>query len=156
MWGKSAINTDDTMFEYIGNDVNKAIKNIKDVLFAYKYHMIPTISQYLVNQANRVGNMFESMDGTKVPQLHPLLKGQAYGNYQRVGLRDLWNQWIRGRTDKARLKAETYMTGWVNHLKGYIPSDPSKLSDDDKVLVEKIVKLDQAVNAVLGTWNNPF
>jgi len=48
------------------------------------------------------------------------------------------------------------MTGWVNHLKGYIPSDPSKLSDDDKVLVEKIVKLDQAVNAVLGTWNNPF
>ena len=47
MWANVEINVDDVMVGYIQQDPLKAVKNVKDVLMAYKYHQQPDICNML-------------------------------------------------------------------------------------------------------------
>lgn len=151
MWGNTAINIDDVMVGYIQQDPDKAIKNIKDVLMAYKYHQQPTIATYWQNQKNRVGNMLDRMD-----QLIPSKQDPSYDTYVSMNLESEWNTWINGRVIFARQKAVQYMQYYITKLKdGYLESDRSKITDSDVLKrIEKIEKLDAAITQVIGTaWN---
>lgn len=92
------------MIGYIQQDPDKAIKNIKDVLMAYKYHQQPTIATYWQNQKNRVGNMLDRMD-----QLIPSKQDPSYDTYVSMNLKSEWKTWIKGRVIFARQKAVKYM-----------------------------------------------
>ncbi|KAL8701240.1 MAG: hypothetical protein Q9201_005019 [Fulgogasparrea decipioides] len=110
MWGENAINSEQTMTDYEQQTPDKAIKNLKDVLSALKYHQIPAVSTLLVNQADRVGNMFNQMEMTLANRL----------KYQRANLQAEWNICIKGRADRARTRAESYLTDNIKKLKdGY-------------------------------------
>lgn len=144
------INDDNVMVGYIQQDPDKAIKNLKDVLMAYKYHQQPNITKYWQSQKNRVGDMLERMD-----QLIPSKQAPSYDTYVSMNLKSEWNIWIEGRVTFARQKAVQYMQNWIKNLKdGYIPSDRSKLDSDVLKRIEKIEKLDAAITKVIGTaWN---
>ena len=156
MWGNVVINIDDVMTGYVQSDPDKAIKNVKDVLMAYKYHQQPTIATNWKNQAKRVGEMLTRMD-QEIP-INVLRNG--YDAYQSMNLEAEWTAWISGRIYVARQKAEQYMEYWVNKLKdGYITATTST---DPEVLarIEKIRKLEEAVIAAAdnawGLGEGPF
>lgn len=146
MWGKAAINSDQTMTDYEQQQPDRAIKNIKDVLSAYKYHQIKAVNDILVKQANRVGAMFGRMENDYLANNYP--------NYEKIGLQALWTSWIKGRTDRARTRAETYMQDGVNRLQAGYGSEYNR-QHTDNVLMAKIDSLTAAVKAQQG-WANPF
>ncbi|KAI4122687.1 MAG: hypothetical protein LQ338_005669 [Usnochroma carphineum] len=146
MWGKNAINSDQTMADYEQQTPDKAIKNLKDVLSALKYHQIPAVNTLLINQANRVGNMFDQMETALASR----------PGYQRADLQAKWNSWIKGRTDRARARAETYLTDNMKKLKdGYTSEYQRQPKFADPVLLAKIDNLDVAIRG-RQTWGNPF
>lgn len=150
MWGDQAINDDNTMNEYLGNTPERAIKNVKDVITAYRYHQIQKIQNNLVAQSNRVRDMFDTMD-TAILAKNP--------SYQKLNLGPLWASWMRGRADRARTRAETYTKQWVNALKtGYGTESQRETADADrKILLSKIDALDTEVtNVINGGWPNPL
>lgn len=131
---------------YEQQNPDKAIKNLKDVLSALKYHQIPAVNTIIVAQANRVGNMFQIMETE-------LAKRQGY---QALGLQAAWNTWIRGRTDLARTKAETYLTDYLRKLKdGYASDYQRQTQYADTVLLGKIDALAAAITGRTA-WANPF
>ncbi|KAF8252102.1 glycosyl hydrolases family 18 protein-like protein [Wilcoxina mikolae CBS 423.85] len=160
MWSARAINTDTKMDGFIKNEPDRAVRNIKDVIFAIKYHMDPTISGYLVKQATRVGDMIEKMDVTYVPKVHPTNSDGTYKDYKSLGLRAEWDAFIKGRAELARTAVETYMTRNIKLLRSQHvditidPNDPK--ATDKKILKTKVEKLDKAIKSVTGKWKNPF
>ena len=134
------------MQNYEQQTPDKAIKNLKDVLSALKYHQIPAVSTTLVNQANRVGKMFQTMETE-------LASRQGY---KFLGLQAAWNVWIKGRADRARTRAETYLTDNLQKLKNGYASDYQR---DPKFAGEDLLKkIDALAAAIAGrtTWANPF
>lgn len=130
------------MVGYIQNNADRAIKNIKEVLMAYRYHQVPVIGTSWQKQVNRVGDLLEKMDA-EIPK-H--VKPNGYDVYQSMNLKPRWNTWISGRVIQARKKPEQYMENWIGRLKeAYITETPST-NPDDVVLVEKIKKLDEAID----------
>jgi len=146
MWGKTAINSDQTMTDYEQQQPDRAVKNIKDVLSAYKYHQIQAVNDILVRQANRVGAMFRRMENDYLAKNYP--------GYEKIGLQTLWTSWIKGRTDRARTRAETYMKDGVKRLHDGYGSDYNR-QFTDPVLLAKIDSLTTAVNGQ-QSWANPF
>jgi len=166
MWGRSAINSDATMNTYEQSLPDKEVRNLKDVLSAYKYHMIPAVSQILLNQRNRVGSMFAQVEQT--------MQGLTYQRggrspvtiapYQSVGLQQAWNAWSSARLNIARNKAVTYMQQYLQGLEnGYATqglrnaAQTAAASGDNgpQTLINKIDALSNAV-ANRPAWNAPF
>ena len=145
MWGKTAINSDETMTNYEQQQPDRAVKNIKDVLSAYKYHQIQAVNGILVRQANRVGAMFGRMENDYLANNYP--------GYEKIGLQALWTSWIKGRTDRARTRAETYMKDGVKRLHDGYGSDYNR-QFTNPVLLAKIDSLTTAVNGQQGRSNS--
>lgn len=146
MWGKNDINSDETMTDYEQQRPDRAVKNIGDVLSAYKYHQIQAVNDILVKQANRVGAMFGRMENDFLANNYP--------DYKKIELQAEWTSWIKGRTDQARTKAETYMKAGVKRLQdGYGSEYNRKFTD--KALLARIDSLTTAVNGQ-PSWVNPF
>lgn len=156
MWGDDAINADGTMNSYEQSEPDRAVKNIKDVISAYKYHQIQEISANLLKQKNRVGNMFDQMDS--LPSF-PAPSGNQ--PYQKIGLKAAWDTWISGRAQLARSKAETYMRQWLESLQnGYASEYQRQIAEDNPDVQELIDKIDALAKEVDSTlknrWNPPF
>jgi chitinase len=167
MWGRNAINNDFTMQDYLGAQPDRAFKNIKDVITILRYHMDATVTQRLVDQKNRVGNMMNRLETVPISQVQVSEKGRNLGWWQPVGLQNRWNTWIRGRANKARVKAETYIETYLERLKdGYAsevqrqvardvdPSDPLIIAA--RTLIAKIDALDNEWQTNRSRWQNPF
>ena len=134
------------MQDYEQQTPDKAIKNLKDVLSALKYHQIAGVNTILVTQANRVGNMFQTMETELANR----------PGYQPLGLQAAWKTWIKGRADRARTRAETYLTDNMRKLKDGYGSDYQRQPQfADTVLLGKIDALDAAITG-RTTWTNPF
>lgn len=116
MWGKStSINLDQTTTDYGQQQPDRAVKNLKDGLSALKYHQDPTIGALLVNQANRVGNMFNQMETNLVAQA-VVIRSTIYRPSGKCG--------FKSRADRARTSADTHLTENLKKLKaGYTDSD---------------------------------
>ena len=136
------------MTDYEQQQPDRAVKNLKDVLSALKYHQIPAVNTILVNQANRVGTMFNQMENVLATR----------PGYQRPNpnIQTQWKSWIKGRADRARTKADTYLTENLKHLKdGYATDYQRDPQFSDGVLLAKIDALEAAING-RTTWANPF
>lgn len=147
MWGVNVINNQQTMTDYEQQEPDRAIANLKDVLTALRYHQDGVVSGNLVRQARRVGVMFNNME-TEIARRDP--------TFQPKGLQTLWNSWIKGRADRARTRAETYLETNLKALKdGYMSDYQQDPKFSDGVLVTKINRLDAAIQG-RTRWNNPF
>ncbi|KAL8857176.1 MAG: hypothetical protein Q9178_006231 [Gyalolechia marmorata] len=147
MWGTDNINSEETMTDYQTQRPEKAIKNLKDVLSAMKYHQDPVVRTHLINQAARVE--------TKLDDMERILAMKT--GYQPANLGARWRTWIRGRADLARTKAETYLTTHLQTLQDGYTSEYQQQPQfsPDKVLLEKINRLAAAI-ANRQPWINPF
>jgi hypothetical protein len=168
MWGRSAINSDSTMNSYEQSQPNKEVRNIKDVLSAYRYHTIPAIRQILLTQRNRVSDMFDAIEDEMVRvQLSYQTGGRRPVNivpYVKIGLKTQWDTWSSGRLSLAKSKAETYMSHYLQSLQnGYATpalrnaaqAAAGKGDNDPQTLIDKIDALATAVGN-LPAWNAPF
>jgi len=137
----------------------EAIQRIKEVLFAYKYHQIEEIKDTLIDQVQRVADMFDTIETDILPNATP---PDDKNVYESTGLKAEWLSWMRQRADKARVKAETFLDTHIEGLKNayYVDDkdtlDASDPQDKDTLdLIERIEKLDEAIQAK-GTWVNPL
>ena len=146
MWREASINSPETMTNYEQQMPDKAIKNMKDVLGALKYHQIPDVRTILLDQASRVGAMLDKMD-------NELVNRQGY---RKMQLQSKWKLWIKGRADEARSKAETYLEAHLKHLLDVYGSEYARQEKfADTVLLRKIDSLDAAIKG-RTPWVNPF
>ena len=143
----------------ISNAPAEAIQRIKEVLFAYKYHQIQAIEDTLVDQVQRVADMFETIETNILPNAAP---PDDKKDYESTNLKAAWLDWMRKRADKARTKAETFLDTHIEALKNayYVDDktdlDASDPQDKDTLdLIERIEKLDEAIGN-RGTWANPL
>lgn len=150
MWGAQAINSDKTMQSYVDKKPDRAVKNIKDVTAVYRYHQIPEIKTTLVAQSNRIRDMFNTMDAAiKV----------AKPKYEEMELGPLWATWMRGRADRARTEAETYMNHWVKALQTAYgtPTQRTEANADQTVLLARIDALaTEVTDLIKAGWSNPL
>lgn len=148
MWGRNAINSDQTMLDYVQQTPDKSIKNLKDVLSALRYHQIPAVSTILVAQAKRVGDMFQTME-TELAKNRP--------KYQPAGLQAAWQSWIKGRADRARTRAETYLTENMQKLiDGYGSAYQGQPQFEDAAVLRGKIEALAAAIAGKTAWANPF
>jgi chitinase len=163
MWGRNAINADETMIRYEESTPDRTVSNIKDVLTAWKYHTDSSISAILIRQRNRVGDRLAAIE--KVLDGFSFVKdGKQYEAYESINLQSEWNAWSSGRVAYAKKKANDYMTAWLANLKQGYASDYQKEAAEvaaskgdlgPKTLLAKIAALEAAIEAK-PTWNLPF
>ena len=168
MWGTGAIRNDDTMRQYLLQNPNTAIKNLKDTITAIRYHTDPTISARLVLQKDRVGNMLNQMDTQVVPGIVRTGRaGTQFGQWQPQDLQQEWNRWIRGRAAEALVKAIGHVDKWLPQLEqAYatpVQRDNADRGGDSREAVNariRIGKIDTLRNQWTGNnrpiWPNPF
>lgn len=111
MWGAHEINVDTTMATYEKEMPDKTIRNLKDVLATYRYHMEPRVRTALADQRNPVGNMFAKveqelagMSYTRSQRKAGATLTTAYTPYDPIDLQSKWNAWTHNRMEKARKK----------------------------------------------------
>lgn len=165
MWGKKAINDDNTMNSYLQATPDRAVKNLKDVMTALKYLEDTTIDTRLRAEKERVGARLKELDEVIMPNWVRMTKDKTWNRWVSVGLEAKWNAFMRQRATSAKDKAVKYMDDNLKSLKdAYVTSyneEQSKLPGEENatlaVLIEKIKKLDQEWQRYKPiSWTNPF
>lgn len=166
MWGRTVMRDEANFRVYIQSDPDTAIKNLKDVMSALRYHADPTISNRLVTQKNRIGDMLNRMDTQVVPGIQRFdANNQQFGQWQPKGLQQRWNTWIRGRADLARTRAFAHIEKYLGELVSGWTSDLqrqdalNKANQGDQLPLRRINKIDMLRNewnTNRPVWNNPF
>lgn len=167
MWGTGAIRNAETMRQYLLQDPNTAIKNLKDTITAIRYHSDPTISARLVLQKDRVGAMLQQMDTQVVPGIVKTDRsGTRFGPWQPQGLQQRWNAWMRGRATYALNKAVVHVDTWLPQLEQAYATpalndvanrggnDPEAVTARARIL--RITTLRNQWTNNRPVWNNPF
>ncbi|KAI1180783.1 carbohydrate-binding module family 18 [Nemania sp. FL0916] len=160
------IQNDDTMTKYEGEG-NRAVKNLKDVMTAMKYLQDTTVAQRLKAQKERIAARFKELDTVQLPNWNRKnSRGQAYGQWQPLGLEGKWNTFMRDKGATARSKAVTHIDTYLPMLKdAYVTdfkkgeADKQAQAGDDglKNLIEKIEKIDaEWARYKPNAWTNPF
>jgi hypothetical protein len=142
-------------------DVNWSINNCKAVIQAIEYMQDTTVSGILVDQATRVGEMFDKME-----DLIPIKLEDGQYNaeaYSPMRMGDRWRQWIYQRHTYANNRGAEFLDKWVMFLDDKHTAEDSdgdttmggaETEGNDKI-VQRVQKLKEAKDA-LPVWNNPF
>lgn len=154
MWDNDAI-ADSTKFSNnVRDNPDEAIKKLKDVIMAVKYHNTPTVVTTLRNQADRVGNQFETVEGILEKTFKDL---KHLNDYKVIGLKGHWNTWIKARWLVAKKKADSFFTSGLKELVDAHGGDPEAEADPNiKRLMEKIKALAEEIENVRGTMTDPW
>ena len=153
MWSGKQLADEKKMKSYIDDPTktNKAFKKMRDTISAWKYHQDATTKDILKKQSDRVAAMFDSLEGAIAAKDN---------KYARIGLKGAWNSFIKGRADKARAAAETFLDDWLTIMEnawtddsGDENSDPNTKSDPNSK-TSRLAKLKQARDG-MGTWSSP-
>ncbi|KAJ2970004.1 hypothetical protein NUW58_g9829 [Xylaria curta] len=165
MWGRKAINADDTMNSYMQSEPDRAVKNLKDVMTALKYMQDPTINSRLKAEKERVAARLKELDEDKMPNWNRQQGGKAWGRWEKKDLADEWNKFMKQQAEKAKDKAVKYMDDNLKNLEeAYVTSYNEKQADRPgeenqvlKTLLEKIKKLREEWTRYKPiSWTNPF
>lgn len=166
MWGRKAINSDDTMNSYMQSAPDRAVKNLKDVMTALRYMQDSTINTRLIAEKERVGARLKELDEDKMPNwARDDADGNAWGRWERKDLQGKWNQFMKQQAENAKDKAVRYMTDNLRNLEdAYVTPSNEKLADMPgeenetlKTLLEKIKKIREEWDAYKpNAWGNPF
>ena len=152
MWGDGNAVSVNSWPKRVANTPDKAIKNIKDFIMAYKYHKEPAIKAILNKQAKRLATNFEYLEDVLITK-----QLSGYNTYQKIGLKSLWEQWLTGRAALAIKKAEDHMKNGVNDLVTKHGNNPdTEPNANKKILKGKIKALQAEVNQLTGTLTNMF
>ena len=152
MWsGKQLVETK-KMKGYIDDTTknNEAFKKMRDIISAWKYHQDATTKDILKKQSDRVAAQFDSLESAIAAQDK---------QYAKIGLKEAWNSFMKGRTDFAMTSAETFLDYWLGYMRtaftdGDENSDPNTNSNPNS-RATRLAKLDEAYSG-MGTWSSPF
>ena len=151
MWSGKQLVDDKKMKGYIDDSTkaNKAFKKMRDIISAWKYHQDATTKDTLKKQSDRVAAAFESLEGAIAAQDK---------KYAKIGLKDAWNSFMKGRAEKARAAAETFLDDWLTNMNnawsdGDENSNPNAKSDPNSK-ASRLAKLKEARDG-MGTWSSP-
>lgn len=165
MWGRKAINKDETMNTYIKSGPDRAVKNMKDVMTAMKYLQDSTINTRLINEKERVAARLKELDEDRMPNFQRKSSDDNWARWTSIGLEGKWNTFIKTQAATARSKAITYMDDNLKSLnEGYVTKYNKEQAEKDteagralKTLIEKIEKLDTEWRRYKPiSWQNPF
>ncbi|KAI0436524.1 carbohydrate-binding module family 18 [Xylaria telfairii] len=150
-----AVNDVTKMTNYVQSfdNVNIAIKNLKDALLAVKYMRDATINGHYLTQGIRIGQQFASAEmmmqnnwmGTPTP-------------YTPINLQGLWLQFMRDYTNEVIGKFEDFLNLWSGHLVPWLPAQGAQQTPDQMTLTGKITAIRTEIDAVTaaGLFPNPF
>ena len=156
MWSGKQLVDDDKMRKYINDNAqtSKAFKKMRDIISAWKYHQDGTTKDILKKQSDRVAAVFDSLESEIAKQDK---------SYTRVGLKDAWNSFMKGRAEKARAGAETFLDNWLKQMddawmdvdesSGDENSNPNTKSDPNSK-ASRFAKLKKERDG-MGTWSSP-
>ena len=141
------------MRKYINDDaqINKAFKKMRDVVSAWKYHQDATTKDILKKQSDRVGAELERLDAEVA---------NKDKSYTKIGLKDAWSSFMKGRAEKARAGAESFLDDWLKYMNdawtddGDENSNPNTGAADPNSKVSRLAKLKKERDGV-GTWSSP-
>lgn len=134
---------------------NRAMRNLKDVLTAYRYHQDATINSNLQKQSKRVGELLDRLDSIELPKVEIKIKDKKVAKYEKIGLKDMWEGFIQAQAEKAKSKAETYLDKYVAAMKKQV--DPKNADPVIAGLGPRIEKLEEEVAKMKADpWKNPF
>ena len=157
MWSGKQLVDSDKMTKYVNDDtkINKAFKNMRDVISAWRYHQDATTKQILKKQSDRIAARFDVLESE-------IAKSDQ--NYNKIGLKDAWNSFMKGRAAKVGAGAETFLDTWLKYMNdawadGDENSNPNagkdpKTPDDPNSKTSRLAKLKKERDG-MGTWSNP-
>jgi len=163
MWGTHEVNADTTMEEYELTAPEREVKNLKDVLTAYKYHTDSNIASILKKQRDRVATTLTAIENALAGKSVKIGNTQ-YGAYNSIGLAAKWNTWSSDRLKLAKSKADTHLSTYFPQLKeGYATQGlrtaaqkaASAGDNGPQELIGKIDALEAALNQK-PTWTLNF
>ena len=155
MWGESLINRDDTIMGYIHQEPLKAVKRLKDVLTAYRYHQDATISDNLKKQSQRVSEALDKMDRIELPKLN--YKGQKVKPYKTLGFKKRWDEWIKSRAERANKRTMMYLDQYIEQMQGYANSQEDRFEPNLQSLANSVRALKAELAKVhQDEWKIPF
>ncbi|MBE3045834.1 hypothetical protein IMZ48_25475, partial [Candidatus Bathyarchaeota archaeon] len=77
------------------NDVNRAIKNVKDVMTALKYMGDATVRRSFIAQKERIAARLKELDEEIMPTIQKVTKkGEKWGTWQTMDMERKWNTYI--------------------------------------------------------------
>ncbi|SPO07096.1 related to chitinase [Cephalotrichum gorgonifer] len=167
MFKNGPINSDTTMMDYIRQDPDKAIKNIKDVMTALKYMGDSTIRSTFIAQKERVAARLKELDEDIMPNVQKpdTREGLSWGRWKSQGMEGRWNTFMKDKTATALFKAKKHIDDYTLALKdGYAKESDRKAAEADTDvardaarLIDKIDKLDAEWKRYKPlVWSNPF
>ena len=152
MWSGKQLVDQKRMKGYVDDTTknNIAFKKMRDIISAWKYHQDATTKDILKKQSDRVAARFDSLESAIAAQDK---------DYDKIGLKEEWISFMKGRTDLAKTSAKTFLDDWSVYMNnaftdGDENSDPNTKSNPNS-RATRLAKLNDAYSG-MGTWSSPF
>lgn len=151
MWSGKQLVDNDKMKKFVNDNAenNKAFKKMRDIISAWKYHQDGTTKDILKKQSDRVAAVLDRLDGEVAKQDK---------KYTKIGLKDAWNSFMKGRAEKAKARVEEFLDYWLKYMNdawtdGEENSDPNAgVNTNSKA--SRLAKLKKERDS-MGTWSSP-
>lgn len=154
MWGDDDIRTDAKFTEYMQQDPEKAVRNLKDCITALRYMADPVISNTLLIQKNRVQARIDLLDQTIIPAMVK----PGWQGYQPLGLAIRWHDWMHNRAQSAHIKVKTYVARWLRQLQESFATpvqrqNAQKGAEDGSTVAQDTLKFIEKIDILANEWN---
>jgi len=178
MWGRNSLRTEKAykskkgkliqpMQTLIGSknlaeDLKEAVVIYKWVLAAFKYHQDKNFGDILKKQVLRVGNMFDALDKSELPNRN--YASTTLRPYTSQDLKKEWDEFVTDHTKEVISETTTWLIKWKKEFKAK-KEDLKKLkankktSKKDQDEAERFIKvIDKLLEAYKkkGKWTNPW
>lgn len=155
MWSGIQLVDRDKMKKYVDdNDGNNiAFKKMRDIISAWKYHQDGTTRDILRKQSDRVAAVLDLLEDEIV--------AKSNKKYTKIGLKDEWNRFMKGRAELARAGAEEFLDRWLKYMNdawtdgGDKDSDPNNnMGGNTNSKASRLAKLRNERKS-MGVWSSP-
>ncbi|KAI4634170.1 uncharacterized protein J4E87_001340 [Alternaria ethzedia] len=153
LWGVSDARNSDTLDTYTG-DGTKLFKYVKDTIAAIRYHIDPFISQTLVAQKDRVGQMFNDLETIYLPQITKTINGRQV-TWRSLDLQTKWNTYMRTQnaaaiTNSFRL-VDLYLDKLVDGYTSVAQREAAERGTPDALILKGLI---EKIDALQADWTN--
>ncbi|RYN32093.1 hypothetical protein AA0112_g6268 [Alternaria arborescens] len=153
LWGVSDARNSDTLDTYAGDGV-KLFKYVKDTIAAIRYHIDPFISQTLVAQKDRVGQILNELETVHLPQITKTINNQQV-TWQSLDLQTKWNTYMRTQNAAAITKSfalvDKYLAKLVDGYTSVAQREAAKRGTPDALILKGLI---EKIDALQADWTN--
>ncbi|KAL1591766.1 hypothetical protein SLS60_011765 [Paraconiothyrium brasiliense] len=116
------------------DDAREAYLKLKWIYGARQYLKSPDIKAIFKKQKERIGGVLDALDTEMENQLKTNSKWEVQDAWKKQGLKDLWNEYMDERFERAKTRSENDMNKYIRLLENvWLPRNENrKSSKDDK------------------------